>query len=294
MERDFLYFFRKTDLQCTNEFFYTFNFYLKDMNFFRAVDQFASIIVQYDIIQNNLVTKVLVKFTKKIEIDNFFKPELNYEIGQEIETNEDYFAIADQLSANGIFSTGIGQNFQVIRELINPKYGELEIGLTSSMDLFEEFEEIEYDTWIYFTERMLDSKNYNQRYNINFDVTELYFPNAVLRDQYFFARVVKNVKVYSEIFLEIEKNYLLKFAPLTAELINKRDIQSDILFELPKYEKYISKYGAEEVKIRIDEITTFYYQLLTLENEWKNSEGYQKLRDLLIFTNINSEQADQK
>ena len=294
MERNFLYFFRKTDLQCTNEFFYTFNFYLKDMNFFRAVDQFASIIVQYDIIQNNLVTKVLVKFTKKIEIDNFFKPELNYEIGQEIETNEDYFAIADQLSANGIFSTGIGQNFQVIRELINPKYGELEIGLTSSMDLFEEFEEIEYDTWIYFTERMLDSKNYNQRYNINFDVTELYFPNAVLRDQYFFARVVKNVKVYSEIFLEIEKNYLLKFAPLTAELINKRDIQSDILFELPKYEKYISKYGAEEVKIRIDEITTFYYQLLTLENEWKNSEGYQKLRDLLIFTNINSEQADQK
>jgi hypothetical protein len=294
MERDFLYFFRKTDLQYANEFFYTFNFYLKDMNFFRAVDQFASIIVQYDIIQNNLVTKVLVKFTKKIEIDNFFKPELNYEIGQEIETNEDYFAIADQLSANGIFSTGIGQNFQVIRELINPKYGELEIGLTSSMDLFEEFEEIEYDTWIYFTERMLDSKNYNQRYNINFDVTELYFPNAVLRDQYFFARVVKNVKVYSETFLEIEKNYLLKFAPLTAELINKRDIQSDILFELPKYEKYISKYGAEEVKIRIDEITTFYYQLMTLENEWKNSEGYQKLRDLLIFTNINSEQADQK
>jgi hypothetical protein len=48
------------------------------MNFFRAVDQFDSIIVQYDIIQNNLVIKVLVKFTKKIEIDNFFEPELNY------------------------------------------------------------------------------------------------------------------------------------------------------------------------------------------------------------------------
>ena len=202
--------------------------------------------------------------------------------------------IADQLPANGIFSTGIGQNFQVIRELINPEYGELEIRLTSSMDLFEEFKEIKYDTWTYFTKRLLDSKNYNQRYNINFDVTELYFLNAVLRDQYFFARVVKNVKVYSKIFLEIEKNYLLKFAPLTAELINKKDIQSDILFELPKYEKYISKYEAEEVRIRIDEITTFYYQLLTLENEWKNSDVYKKLRDLLIFTNINSEQADQK
>jgi hypothetical protein len=48
------------------------------MNFFRAVDQFDNIIVQYDIIQNNLVIKVLVKFIKKIEIDNFFEPELNY------------------------------------------------------------------------------------------------------------------------------------------------------------------------------------------------------------------------
>jgi hypothetical protein len=93
--------------------------------------------------------------------------------------------IADQLPANGIFSTGIGHNFQVIRELINPEYGELEIRLTSSMDLFEEFKEIKYDTWTYFTKRLLDSKNYNQRYNINFDVTELYFLNAVLRDQYF-------------------------------------------------------------------------------------------------------------
>jgi len=288
MERDFLYFFKKTDLQNNSEFFYTFNFYLKDMNFFRAVDQFASIIIQYDIIKNSLVTKVLVKFTEKIEIDNFFKPELNYEIGQEIDTNQDYYAIADQLSANGIFSTGIGQNFQVIREFRNPKYGELEIGLTSSLDLIQEFEEIEYDTWIYFTKRMLDSKSYNERYNINFDVTQLYFQNAVLPDQYFFARVVKNVKVYSETFLEIEKRYLLKFAPLTDELINKRDIQSDILFELPEYAKYISKYGAEEVRIRIDEITTFYYQLLTLENEWKNSKEYEKLRDLLILTNINS------
>ena len=75
MERDFLYFLEKP---CFKIVINIFNFYFKDMNFFRAVDQFDSIIVQYDIIQNNLVIKVLVKFTKKIEIDNFFEPELNY------------------------------------------------------------------------------------------------------------------------------------------------------------------------------------------------------------------------
>lgn len=77
MELDFLYFLEKPCFKITINIF---NFYLKDMNFFRAVDQFDSMIVQYDIIQNNLVIKILVKFTKKIEIDNFFELELNYEI----------------------------------------------------------------------------------------------------------------------------------------------------------------------------------------------------------------------